>query len=366
MNQIPTSIQLDQLVEHWKGKLIDLSRRNRLLYFRENQGSTLLFSQPKLEDIFTRLVVKEKPYKIWIPPQDGSRSNSLSLVQVPSLPKELLEKAKAEYRTEKRAEAGKLLLKAGVTPPQIELLFEEFTGRTKLLVGDGGLNTRPKVDELVCKGANKKETERILKNLHQRAQTDYIERGIRTLYMAFGTLVWKEMASGDEIHSPLIMCSVILKKENVTNSYTVSLAEDECVLNPALQVKLRKDFNIGLPQLPKDWDPHTLEKYFESINQLIQSWHWKIQHTAILGLFSFHKLVMHEDLKINASRVKSHEIVRALGGELLKPSLFADIPNERSLDSILKPEETFQILDADSSQQVCIQAALQGRSFVLQ
>lgn len=366
MNQIPTSIQLDQLVEHWKGKLIDLSRRNRLLYFRENRDSTLLFSQPKLEDIFTRLVVKEKPYKIWIPPQDESRSNSLALVQIPLLPKELLEKAKAAHRAGKGAEAGKLLLKAGVVPPQIESLFEEFTGQTKLLVKEGRSNTRSKVDELVCEGANNKNIERILKNLHQRAQIDYIERGIRTLYMAFGTLVWKEMASGDDIYSPLIMCSVILKKENVNNSYTVSLAEDECVLNPALQVKLRKNFNIGLPQLPKDWDPHTLEKYLESINQLIQSWQWKIQHTAILGLFSFHKLVMHEDLKINASRVKSHEIVRALGGEPLDPSLLANIPNERGLDSILKPEVTFQILDADSSQQVCIQAALQGRSFVLQ
>ena len=89
--------------------------------------------------------------------------------------------------------------------------------------------------------------------------------------------------------------------------------------------------------------------------------------TAVIGLFSFHKLVMYQDLLTNTGQIKAHQVVRALTGEQTANSDIAgDVVDERQLDAMQKPEETFQILDADSSQQQCIQAALQGVTLVLQ
>ena len=40
--------------------------------------------------------------------------------------------------------------------------------------------------------------ERTLKNIFRRARTDYQERGVRILYLVFGTLIWKEQEKSEE------------------------------------------------------------------------------------------------------------------------------------------------------------------------
>ena len=58
-------------VDDWKLKLIDLSRRNRLVNFRPTRSSSLRFQRPGIDAVFERLVVKDRTWSIWEPPEDG-------------------------------------------------------------------------------------------------------------------------------------------------------------------------------------------------------------------------------------------------------------------------------------------------------
>ena len=57
-----------QRVEEWKRKIVDLSRRNRSLYFARTRGSTLKITEPSLSDIFNHLVNSEKAWEFYMPP----------------------------------------------------------------------------------------------------------------------------------------------------------------------------------------------------------------------------------------------------------------------------------------------------------
>src|SRR5690606_675892 len=68
----------------------------------------------------------------------------------------------------------------------------------------------------------------------------------------------------------------------------------------------------------------------------------------------------------NQTRALAHPLVRALSGDVSHlPPQPAGLPSGRALDEI-PPDQTWQVVDADSSQQEAIQAARRGVSFVLQ
>jgi len=62
--------RVDSRIDEWKRKLIDLTRRNRLLFFRPTRSSTLRIEEPSSEDVFKRLVIDEKPWEFFIPPEE--------------------------------------------------------------------------------------------------------------------------------------------------------------------------------------------------------------------------------------------------------------------------------------------------------
>lgn len=52
--------RVNQRVEEWKRKVVDLSRRNRLLYFARSRGSSIKITEPLLPVVFDRLVKAER------------------------------------------------------------------------------------------------------------------------------------------------------------------------------------------------------------------------------------------------------------------------------------------------------------------
>ncbi len=190
-------------VEDWKNKLIDLSHRNNLLYFRQTKRGTLPISYPNIESIFDELVMKSKTFKFYLPPEE-----------------------------EDNAEKNEIRL----SPQQLKVPFQHY--------------------QLVSDNYPRKELEKTLKNLRTRSQSDYIERGVRILHATFGMLSWKEKGYADEIYSPLLLVPIELGRESINDPYTVRVpsVEEEIILNPALQAKLKKDFEITLPPLPEEWE----------------------------------------------------------------------------------------------------------------
>ncbi|MBI3946754.1 MAG: DUF3320 domain-containing protein [Armatimonadetes bacterium] len=317
MDPVCSRPDAERRIEEWRRRLIDLTRRNRLVYFRPSKTSTLDVICPDAETVLTRLVTQGKSWRVWMPPLIGSLFDDEDETDTQVVPDE--------------------------RPPKVP--------------------TRQ--DEIVFEGGGRKDLERVLRNLYRRSRTDYQERGVRILHVAVGMLTWTELDSGEDVCSPLILCPVALERDTSLDAYFLTPTEEDAVLNPALAFKLNRDFRIQLPPVP-DWEESSLQNYLDAIADKVQARKWAVEPKAVLGLFSFHKLVMYQDLQANEGRVKVHPVVQSLVGGHPHDGLQGDIPHEKDLDSLQEPEEVFQILDADSSQQQCILAALRGRSLVLQ
>lgn len=315
--QEENNVQMLKRIENWKSRLIDLSKRNNLLYFKQSKRGNLVIINPDAKNVFVKLVVKHNRLEFWMPPED-------------------------ELGLEPQKNGVKKIQSAKVEPPT--------------------------ANQLVCDGLNRKDLENILKNLHRRSLSDYRERGIRILHAAFGMLTWKDILTSEEVRSPLIMVPIELSKENIRKPFAVSVpqVEEEAVLNPALQVKLKNDYKIDLPPLPEEWEGNALADYYNEVTKVVASQGWKVEPTLVIGLFSFHKLVIYNDLDVNTPIIIRHPIVRAIAGVKDTRLVQENLPEEKDVDKIENPEDTFRVLDADSSQRVAIDYALNGQSFVMQ
>lgn len=297
MNRVSSLALIRKKIEYWKSQLIDISKRNRLLYFRQTRTGTVQLLYPDIEEIFDWLVRKEKPMTF-------------------------------------------KLMRQGTQPQRGELLTP---------LSDADLD-------------------RVLYRLRLKSQTALQEQGVNVLFVAFGFLEWTESRDSEQkIRSPLILAPVSLARDNITKPYEISLLDEEIVLNPTLIRKLSTDFGVALSLLEGDSDL-SIKAVFERIKQAIADQvGWSIVPDAYLGLFSFTKLSMYDELERYSDLVEAHPIIAALAGDRTKLSPIPDdLPRAEDLDEKVSSKETFQVLDADSSQQEAIVAAKHGVSFVLQ
>ena len=215
-------------VDEWKRRLIDLTRRNRLLFFKAARNSLQVII-PTAEEVFSRLVVNEYAWKFLVPP-------------------------------------NKPLDQVG-----------EPTNRQTLFESESDVPPTPEPDELVCQARESGRLESALRSLYRRARSDFEERGVRVLHVAFGILEWQDPREDQKCRSPILLVPIQLLRESVNDPFEISLAEDaEIVLNPALEVKLWNDFRIKLPQPPDDWDVIGLAEYLAEASKQVKPQDWKV------------------------------------------------------------------------------------------
>ncbi|HET9179660.1 MAG TPA: DUF3320 domain-containing protein [Terriglobia bacterium] len=326
------SIQMSrvaQRVEEWKRKIVDLSRRNRSLYFARTRASTLKIIDPTIADIFNRLANEEKHWQFFMPPDENET------------------------------------LTVAANSHDLQPLLLKPAGGDQPGSPGGGASLDRRNDELVTDVKDGARLRAILRNLYRRSRTDFEERGVRILFITFGTLEWKEIEQSEIIKSPILLVPVELRRDSVNDPFELWPADEEIVVNPALAVKLSDDFKIELPPVPDDWEVAPLEKFLNVFRSQIAKYEWTVSDDCWLGLFSFHKLVIYHDLKSHGSALEAHSIVRCLCEEG-KESPASEPPDPRELDKKISPDTSFLVADADSSQLVCIEAVKAGNNLVIQ
>ncbi|ABR54001.1 Superfamily I DNA and RNA helicase and helicase subunits-like protein [Methanococcus vannielii SB] len=210
--------------------------------------------------------------------------------------------------------------------------------------------------------------QKLLYKLNLKSKTELKEKGTNILYLTFGLLEWYESDDSDlKLYSPLIMVPISLSRNSKYDPMTLKRFEDDVVINPSLSYKLKMDFGIDISEDINIEEINILD-YFTALKEKISKFNrWKIFDKSYISLFSFNKLVMLKDLNDLDLKIKESPIIRAISGE--SPELTPSgtyIPGAEELDSLIAPADSYQVLDADSSQQEAIVAAKLGASFVLQ
>lgn len=307
------SSKLNAKLNTWKKKLLDTSKRNQLLNFKDYKSSTLAIQEPTIEELWERLVVQERPLKFPLP-----KGN-----------------------------------------PLLDEIYSPAISDVTSYENPDGVVTNKSIEDLL----------RTLRNLRAKAKLGMEEQGINFLYLSFGFLNWKEQENSEQsFPSPLILVPVKLTVESLLAPFVLSLSEDEIVTNPTLFYKLEHDFGITLPEFDQDQSP--LE-YFDQVQQKLGNYRFScsIKREVKLGLLSFHKINMYRDLEKRSDSILQHPVICAIGGDVRaiqdNLSLLASI-NNFDHDAQEPPDTIFQVLDADSSQQDAILAAKKGISFILQ
>lgn len=296
---------LDQKIEIWKNKLLDLGKRNRLINYRETKRSTLSIKTPEILDLWASFVENNSPLEF--PYYFESQ-----------------EETDAEYD-----------------------------------IDNGFLTTSD-----VTTNQNVKELQRTLRNLRNKAKMAIEEQGINVLYLAFGFLKWSEADySTEQIVSPLLLVPVSLTVESISSPFVLQMTDDEIVVNPALKYKLENDFGLNFPEFDEDLG---LQNYLDAVQKVVKNNNWTVASEVGLSLFSFLKINMYRDLDRNKENIVSNPVVRTIAGDTSAAPHIPEELNNYDFDKKLKPIDMFQVVDADSSQQEAILCAKKGVSFVLQ
>jgi very-short-patch-repair endonuclease len=327
-------------IEAWKNRLLDLSRRNRLLHTRPGLAGTVALTQPSADALLDALVRRRR----------------------------------------------KLAFAAALTLEQRLAALSWDAPATGVTMRLDRLPTPSLTSGQIVTDLAPADQERALYNIRLRARTALNEQGVNILFVALGFLEWFAPDAPEQLwRSPLLLLPVELQRAPLGAEYALRLLDDDVVLNPTLVHKLRQDFGLALPELPDEIDELQIERLFAEIGALIAAREgWRVVPEATLGLFSFLKLLMYHDLERAAAAAEAHPIVSLLagGGEgSIENEGLKNAPTENATAEPLNaqpapdpqftldqraPEDYYQVLDADSSQAEAIAATLAGDSFVLQ
>ncbi len=152
--------------------------------------------------------------------------------------------------------------------------------------------------------------------------------------------------------------------ESITEPYILKLHEDEIVVNPSLAFKFENDFGITFPDF--DGSEDDITTYLTEIKKIGQKNNWEISSEVNLTLLSFLKINMYKDLENNKDKIVSNPISKSLFGDKSEIPMIPDELNNFDHDKNTRPIDTYQVVDADSSQQDAILLSKKGVSFVLQ
>lgn len=310
-------MDISKVIAGWQRKLLQLDRRNSLLYFRSAQSQ--------------------------------AKSGAVGIVG--TSPDALLERLQ---RT-----------RIGLSFP-----YAEQRKRTPGLSKDERAETdliRPGDLETDC--APVPLQSRLL-NLHRKEREWKEEQGVNVLFVSLGFLNWIDI-DVDTAKAPLLLVPAGLERDSPRDPWRLKLEEDDLQINETLRYQLSL-LGVELPEYGHD----APSAYLREIAQRVSSKkNWSVEPAIALATFPFAKMAMWEDLDEMRRQGTEHPIVRALAGDsgALRPPRDVNarrLPPEEELqggglDSLLPVKEQFTVLPADHSQLRAIELARRGVHLVV-
>lgn len=213
------------------------------------------------------------------------------------------------------------------------------------------------------------ELQRSLTYIYRTARTSLEENGANSLFLALGMLKWFENTKSEQPrYAPILLLPVDIIRKN-GNKYVIRKRDEDIILNITLVELLKQGFKIDLDilkDLPTDEYGVDVKKTFTYFRQaIIEQKKWDVLEESMLGLFSFNKFVMWNDIHSNADLLAKNAIVASLIENRALQEDSTEMVDARIIDKTTSPADFSIPLDVDSSQMEAIVESGRGRSFIL-
>ncbi len=279
---------IDAGLERIRLRLLDLSNRNRLLNYRYSKKSSLRVVDEIPDQLFNQLYDgKDLTFKPVPRPrrsrsvEEQSTQSDLGLGRKPTSKEDKSRLPPAKEHAETLGIATSFDLPSP-TPGSEATLESRHRDRE--------IQTLHYPEEL----------ESILRSLSSAARLAIEETGSNMLYLAIGFLDWYETEdSTQERLAPLVLLPVIVERgspdpQTYVYRYTIRHSGEDIVANLSLQERMRRDFNIDIPDLDEEETP---EAYLQRLERITRRYdRWRVRRQITLTLLSFGKLLMYRDL----------------------------------------------------------------------
>lgn len=305
----------------WERKLLDFTMRNTLLNVK--MSSAIQLMSVNLRDVASKMFELSRGFRI-----DEAPS---SLEIVPAL--------------DGGTDTSLIFDSAQMGADMLKLVRDDIkNGRLHSYFGDMG-------------------TTDILKKLRRTARTMMEENGAPSLYMSFGLMRWCD-DSGTTLLAPILLFPVEFVYKNQV--YHVKWRGEDPMLNVTLFEYLKQTYEIefeGLEELVNSDSSFDLQQIFSIIREgLLKKPHWNVLEECLIGVFSFSKFVMWNDIHTHGTQMQESPIVDALVENDL---IHSDDVEAVDLDATISPSDLCTPLPFDSSQLHAIVASTGGKSFIL-
>lgn len=209
-----------------------------------------------------------------------------------------------------------------------------------------------------------------LTHLYRSSRTSIEENGANTLYLALGLLKWYETPSSERPrYAPILLLPVEIIRKSAAKGYVIRSREEETMMNITLLEMLRQNFGIsvpGLDPLPTDESGINVKLIYSIIRHCIKNQRkWDVEEQAILGIFSFNKFIMWNDIHNNAHKLTQNKVVSSLINGKIEWDVTAEEVDAAYMDRQLSPADIVLPIIADSSQLEAIYEAVHDKTFIL-
>ena len=306
---------IDDAVENWQRQLLQLNRRNNLLYFKGNPN-------PADDQSRRRTTLRCIPLVDFSPDEideylQGTRKGRTF-----------------DYaaRRTRDAEAQQSSDSSGEVSDDVEVV-------------SGNLKTD--VDPLAL--------QRVLLRFFRKEREWLEEQGINILFLAVGFLEWID-EEDEKAKSPLLLLPCDLTRSSPRDPFVLHREDDDAAINATLRHKLH-EFGIELPE----FEHESYSEYLAVVSHLITDRPgWDVTHEVVLATFQYTKLAMWEDLSGMRNEGVNHPLVRRLAGET-PPDAWSSVTDDTAfppeselaggrLDDFPEIRRTASVLPADHSQ----------------
>ena len=353
-------------------KLLDLTRRNRLVHFgpgNPDVGKTTADSLVLMGNAgaaWDQLVTEERTRDILVL-TEREQAEAIGSLRSGDVEAEIAGHA--------------LSTRTRQSGPSQARSTDDIAKRLQTYIADGGL-----ISPLPLKASTAK-----LLTIYRKQETLESSTGDSCLFLAIGFLDWEfeegpsrmkavaqqelEGPKTTRVCSPLLLLHVKLKRLTPPGGgdlkFTIEMDADEPQGNPCLIQKFKSDQDISLP----DYDSEKFETWSDYIGAITQAVSrkpgCKIHPTICLGFFNFSKYRMWLDLDPdnwpNPSALFEHPVISALAERraYYDPREKSPIPSDEEVAMHQAQEDLPILLNADSSQYAALLAASNNKSITI-